>query len=60
MARATVEMVGAEFKERVRYVGLSWLPGRELVEKALDDRVKIDPRGHIMVLDTFCPWKEHL
>ncbi|KAI8904166.1 metal-dependent protein hydrolase [Powellomyces hirtus] len=55
-----VAMVGAEFHDRVRYTALAWLPGRELVVRALEARTQYDPNGHIMVLDRFCPWKEHL
>ncbi|KNC99124.1 uncharacterized protein SPPG_05382 [Spizellomyces punctatus DAOM BR117] len=55
-----VAMVGAEFVERVRYIGLSWLPGRELVEQALEERVEVSSTGHILILNNFCPWKEHL
>ncbi|KAI8823684.1 metal-dependent protein hydrolase [Fimicolochytrium jonesii] len=55
-----VAMVGAEFKQRVLYTAMAWLPGRELVVKALQSRFEHDPSGHIVVLDQFCPWKEHL
>ncbi|KAI9089596.1 metal-dependent protein hydrolase [Phlyctochytrium arcticum] len=55
-----VKMMGEEFVERVRYIGLAWLPGRELVEQSLADRFNVDPSGKIMVLKSFCPWKEHL
>ncbi|KAJ3179021.1 hypothetical protein HDU85_004976 [Gaertneriomyces sp. JEL0708] len=55
-----VDMVGAEFAERVRYVGLSWLPARSIVETALDERTTIDASGKIVLFKQFCPWKEHL
>ncbi|KAJ3170379.1 hypothetical protein HDU88_009008 [Geranomyces variabilis] len=55
-----VAMVGAEFQDRVRYTALAWLPGRELVVSALAARHAHDPQGRIMVLERFCPWKEHL
>ncbi|KAJ3019854.1 hypothetical protein HKX48_001683 [Thoreauomyces humboldtii] len=55
-----VAMVGAEFQDRVKYVALAWLPGRELVVKALADRKAHDADGRIIVLEQFCPWKEHL
>ncbi|KAL2914796.1 hypothetical protein HK105_205727 [Polyrhizophydium stewartii] len=55
-----VEMAGSEFKERVRFLGLSWLPARTLVEDALHSRKDVHESGRIIVLDQFCPWKEHL
>ncbi|KAJ3278580.1 hypothetical protein HK104_002210 [Borealophlyctis nickersoniae] len=55
-----VEMTGTEFVQSVRYIGLSWLPARVIVEKALADRFNVHPSGTIIVFNTFCPWKEHL
>ncbi|RKO89601.1 metal-dependent protein hydrolase, partial [Blyttiomyces helicus] len=55
-----VELTGTEFTGQVRYVALSWLPAREIVEKDLADRFKIDPSGKIILLSQFCPWKEYL
>ncbi|KAJ3040056.1 hypothetical protein HDV00_011505 [Rhizophlyctis rosea] len=55
-----VEMCGTEFVQRVEYIGKSWLPAREIVQKALVDRLNVHPSGSIMILHRFCPWKEHL
>ncbi|XP_013379722.1 UPF0160 protein MYG1, mitochondrial [Lingula anatina] len=56
-----MEMVGAEFLDRVSYYTDSWLPARTLVEKALAGRFKVDDSGEILVLEEGgCPWKDHL
>jgi uncharacterized UPF0160 family protein len=55
-----VEMTGSEFKQRVEYLGLSWLPARDIVARCLKARFDVHPSGKIMVMDQFCPWKEHL
>jgi uncharacterized UPF0160 family protein len=55
-----VAMTGQDFTDAVRYLGLSWLPARDLVVKALDKRMDIHPSGKILVFDQSCPWKEHL
>lgn len=55
-----VALTGAEFAEEVRYVAHVWLPGREPVASALAARHAAHPSGRILVLPSFCPWKEHL
>ncbi|KAJ1570038.1 hypothetical protein HK096_004831 [Nowakowskiella sp. JEL0078] len=55
-----VELTGTEFVEKVRYLGLSWLPARSLVEEALANRFDVDPSGLIILFDQFAPWKQHL
>lgn len=37
-----------------------WWPARSIVQKAVDNRHSIHPSGKIIVLEQFCPWKEHL
>lgn len=37
-----------------------WLPARDIVEKAISSRLDVDPKGRIIVLETSCPWKQHL
>lgn len=54
------DYVGNEFADKVQYFGVSWLPARNLVEKAVEDRLKVHPSGEIMELERFCPWQEHL
>eukprot|EP00842_Homolaphlyctis_polyrhiza_P000733 jgi/Hompol1/1660/HPOL_004941-RA len=55
-----VDLTGTEFIGRVKYLGDAWLPARKVVQTALETRTQIHPSGHIIVLDQFCPWKEHL
>ena len=55
-----VEMAGSEFKQRVEYLGLSWLPARDIVARCLKTRFDVHPSGKIMIMDQFCPWKVHL
>ncbi|KAJ1922717.1 hypothetical protein IWQ60_006339 [Tieghemiomyces parasiticus] len=55
-----VALTGAEFSERVRYYGLSWLPAYTLVESAIQKRFEVDLSGQILVLETCCPWKDHI
>ncbi|KAI8056785.1 metal-dependent protein hydrolase [Syncephalis plumigaleata] len=55
-----MEMAGEEFLDRVRYLGLAWLPARALVERAMEQRLEVDASGAILCLEHFCPWKEHL
>ncbi|KAJ8299436.1 hypothetical protein KUTeg_023496 [Tegillarca granosa] len=56
-----MEMVGAEFMDRVLYYKQSWLPARDLVETAIKNRHQADPSGEIVVLESCgCPWRDHL
>lgn len=57
---AAMQMVGAELADRVREMATIWLPGRQIVADALSDRLKHDPSGRVVVLNQFCPWKDHL
>lgn len=54
-------LVGAEFQDRLDYYMNVWLPARELVQKAIQNRYQVDPSGEIVLLTQGgCPWKEHL
>ncbi|KAJ2700311.1 hypothetical protein FB645_005036 [Coemansia sp. IMI 203386] len=55
-----MEMTGEEFRERVRYFALAWLPGRKIVEQGFESRFDIDPSGQIVLFEQFCPWKDHI
>jgi len=55
-----VSLTGSEFSDCVNYIWRSWLPARDLVEKAFDQRFEVDPSGLIILLEKFCPWREHL
>lgn len=55
-----MEYVGKEFDDKVTYFGNAWLPARNIVEKAVQDRFNVHESGEIMELPRFCPWQEHL
>lgn len=52
--------IGEVFVNLVKGYGESWLPAKDIVKKAFTNRHEIDPSGKIILLDQFCPWKEHL
>jgi len=37
-----------------------WLPARAFVREAVEKRKSVDKSGEIILLETVCPWKEHL
>lgn len=55
--KQAVELTGTEFKAHVNGLLSSWLPAREVVERALDARESVHPSGKIIKLEQFCPWK---
>lgn len=52
--------VGKEFDEKVKFFGTSWLPARDIVERAVKNRYTTSLTGKIIELERFCPWQEHL
>ncbi|KAI8849392.1 metal-dependent protein hydrolase [Chytridium lagenaria] len=48
-----VALTGREFTERVRYLGLSWLPARTLVEDGLKSRFEVNASGRVLVFEQF-------
>lgn len=54
------ELMGTAFINLLRGYGEGWLPARAVVESAFKQRYDVHPSGEIIVLDSFCPWKEHL
>uniref|UniRef100_A0A914V847 Uncharacterized protein n=1 Tax=Plectus sambesii TaxID=2011161 RepID=A0A914V847_9BILA len=54
------ELVGTELTDRVKYYYKSWLPAREVVLKALNERFEVDEGGKVLMFaDGGAPWKEH-
>lgn len=45
---------------KLDFYGKSWLPARDLVVKAVEDRFAHDPEGRILVLEQAIPWRDHL
>ncbi|XP_059613544.1 MYG1 protein [Phlebotomus argentipes] len=58
--RKAMDVVGNEFIDKIIYYSQSWLPARSIVEDALKNRFKTHESGSILILEQFCPWKEHL
>jgi len=54
------QLTGSEFLGRLDYYAKAWLPARDLVVDALNQRLNVDPSGHIILFEQFAPWKEHL
>ncbi|KAG9034518.1 hypothetical protein FRB95_013085 [Tulasnella sp. JGI-2019a] len=54
------KLTGEEFMGRLDYYANAWLPARDLVKAGLDGRNNVDPSGHVILFEQFCPWKEHL
>lgn len=54
------ELMGLAFLNLVKGYGESWLPARDIVEASFKTRHDVHPSGEVIVLDRFCPWKEHL
>ena len=38
----------------------SWLPARDIVKSAVEQRKDVDPSGEIVKMTQYAPWKEHL
>jgi len=49
-----------ELESCILFFAKSWMPAREIVERAIRNRLQVDPSGEIIVLERGCPWKEHL
>ncbi|CAK7893499.1 hypothetical protein CAAN1_08S01200 [[Candida] anglica] len=54
------KLMGDVFVSLLNGYGKSWLPAKTIVASAFEDRFNVDASGKILVLDQFCPWKEHL
>ena len=54
------QLMGQVFVNLLTGYGKSWLPAKQIVENAFNSRFDVDKSGEIIILDNFCPWKEHL
>ena len=53
--------MGEEFSRDLNYYTKSWLPARDIVHKAYQQRLEYDTQGRILVFDgQSVPWKDHL
>lgn len=50
----------SEFYSSVIDLWSVWWPARVYVQRAFDNRRDVHSSGRIMVLEHFCPWKDHL
>ncbi|KAF4315528.1 hypothetical protein BBO99_00009112 [Phytophthora kernoviae] len=50
----------SEFTDAIQDLVHSWLPAREIVEKAVSKRFQTHKSGEIVHFAEYCPWKSHL
>ncbi|CAM9477540.1 unnamed protein product [Ectocarpus fasciculatus] len=58
--RDAMMLTFSEFASHVVDLWKVWWPARVFVQQAFDARHTVHPSGKIMVLEQFCPWKDHL
>uniref|UniRef100_A0A224XSQ5 Putative metal-binding protein n=1 Tax=Panstrongylus lignarius TaxID=156445 RepID=A0A224XSQ5_9HEMI len=54
-----MDIVSKEFKDRIYYYVQDWLPARDIVLKAIQNRFNVHSSGDIVQLSQNCPWKGH-
>lgn len=55
------QRIGEEFERELDYYTGAWMPARDVVQKAFDQRAQHDPQGRLLVFDgQSAPWKDHL
>eukprot|EP00116_Pleurobrachia_bachei_P008586 sb/3468848/ len=56
-----MNLVGQELTDRINGMARVWLPAKNLVKQAFEDRFNVHPSGKIIRLSgDGCPWKQHL
>jgi uncharacterized UPF0160 family protein len=55
-----MQLTVSEFCDSAIGLWKYWWPARNIVQAAVDNRFSAHPSGKIIVLEQFCPWKEHL
>lgn len=55
-----MQLVSEEFLFTVNYFLSVWMPARDYVKNALENRFQIHESGHITEFNERFPWKEHL
>jgi uncharacterized UPF0160 family protein len=58
-ARA-MDLAGEEFVHAARFLICSWLPARQIVQRAMQQRFSVHPSGQVVVLSEYTVWKNHL
>ncbi|GBN00022.1 UPF0160 protein MYG1, mitochondrial [Araneus ventricosus] len=55
------QLVEQEFLDRINFYGKTWLPARDIVKSAVQNRFSVHSSGEIIDFASGgCPWKEHL
>eukprot|EP01130_Rhizamoeba_saxonica_P000585 TRINITY_DN1054_c0_g1_i4.p1 TRINITY_DN1054_c0_g1~~TRINITY_DN1054_c0_g1_i4.p1 ORF type:complete len:303 (-),score=88.83 TRINITY_DN1054_c0_g1_i4:25-933(-) len=54
-----VELTGTEYVQEINFYLNTWLPARDIVQTAIENRFEHDEKGRIIVLPQHCPWKQH-
>ncbi|XP_055933486.1 MYG1 exonuclease-like isoform X2 [Argiope bruennichi] len=55
------QLVEQEFLDRLNFYGKIWLPARDIVKSAVQNRFSVHSSGEIIEFaNGGCPWKEHL
>ncbi|BEI96184.1 hypothetical protein CcaverHIS631_0111330 [Cutaneotrichosporon cavernicola] len=57
------KMTGEEFLQQLDYFANAWLPARDIVAAAIEERWDVDPSGEIIMfkqVNECGPWKDHL
>jgi uncharacterized UPF0160 family protein len=57
--QSAMKLAGKEFEDCVMFSANVWLPGRTIVQAAIDNRFETHSSGLIIELSSFCPWEEH-
>ncbi|PFH35926.1 putative GAMM1 protein [Besnoitia besnoiti] len=58
--KKAMQIVDSEFEDAVSSIVDVWLPARQVVEDAIQERAAIHPSGQIIQLKKWCPFQEHL
>lgn len=53
-------LTGGEFVAHMLSLAKHWWPARSIVQTAMDSRLSLHASGQIILLDSACPWKDHL
>ena len=58
--KAAMSLTCTEFLSYVDYLSVSWWPARSIVINSIKGRYSVHPSGSVIILDQYCPWKDHL
>lgn len=58
--KCAMELTCSEFLLHAESLMKVWWPARSIVQRAIANRHNVHESGKIILLDQFCPWKDHL